>query len=106
MDLTTELSLLTQQLRMRQMANERHQRVSNHVWNPHMSMDHVLYGGTPYSSNLNIGWVCHSSTSWEERQDDFHSPHVQISILEDAMDELANTRTEMANSRLEQNMDK
>ena len=76
MDLTTELSLFTQQLRMRQMTNEHHQRVSNQVWNPHMSIDHVRYGGTPYLSNLNIGWARHLSTSWEERQDAFHSSYV------------------------------
>ena len=56
-----------------------------------MSMDHVWYGGTPYLSNLIIGWVRHSSTSWEERQDASHSPHVQRSILENAMAELAKT---------------
>ena len=57
MDLTIGLSLLTQQLRKRQMANKHHQRVRSQVWSPHMSMDHVCYGGTSYLSNLNIGWV-------------------------------------------------
>ena len=76
MELTTELSLLTQQLRMRQMANEHHQRMRSQVWNPHMSIDHVRYGGAPYLNNSNVGWDHHSSTSWEGRQDTFHSPHV------------------------------
>ena len=99
MDLTTELFLLTQQLRMRQMANEHHQRAKGQVWNPHMSMDHIRYGGTPYWSNLNIGWAHHSSTSWEERQDASHFPHVQRSSLEDTIVELARSRVEMEESR-------
>ena len=45
MELTTELSLLTQQLRMRQMTNEHHRRVTNQVgsqvWQPYESMDHI-----------------------------------------------------------------
>ena len=67
----------------------------------HMSMDHVRYGGTPYLNSNNVGWDHHSSTSWEERQDTFHSPHVQRSSLEEIMAELAKTRAKMANSRLE-----
>ena len=60
-----------------------------------MSMCHVLYGGTPYLSNFNIGWDHHSSTAWEERQDTSHSPHVQRSSLEDTIVELARLRAEM-----------
>ena len=104
MELTIELSLLTQQLRMRQMANEYHQRERSQVWNPHMSMDHVRYGGTLYLNSNNVGWGHHLSTSWEERQDTFHFPHVQRLSLEETMAELAKARAEMANSRLEQNM--
>ena len=103
-DLTAEVSLLTQQLRMRQIPNEYHQRARSQVWNPHMSMDHVRYGGTLYLNSNNVGWDHHLSTSWEERQDNFYSPHVQRSSLEETMVELAKTRAEMANSRLEQSM--
>ena len=67
-------------------------------------MDHVRYGGTPYLNSNNVGWDHHSSTSWEERQDTFHSPHVQRSSLEEIMAELAKTRAKIANSRLEKNM--
>ena len=52
----------------------------------------------------NVGWDHHLSTSWEERQDTFHSLHVQRSNLKETMAELAKTRAEMANLRLEQNM--
>ena len=69
-----------------------------------MSIDHVRYGGTPYLSNLNIGWARHLSTSWEERQDASHSSYVQRSSLEDAMTELAKTRTQMAKECLEKTM--
>ena len=45
MELTTKMTLLNQQLRMRQMANEHHQRVTNQVrsqvWQPYEPMDHV-----------------------------------------------------------------
>ena len=99
MELTTELSLLTQQLRMWQMANEHHQRGRSQVWNPPMSMDHVRCGGTLYLNNNNVRWDHHSSTSWEERQDTFHSPHVQRSSLEETIVELAKTRAEMEDSK-------
>ena len=65
---------------------------------PQMPMCHVRYGRTPYLSNFNIGWNCHSSTSWEERQDTSHYPHVQRSSLEDTIVELAMSRGEMEES--------
>ena len=50
MELTIEMAFLTQQLRLRKMANEHHQRVTNQVrsqvWQPYASMDYVQYGGT------------------------------------------------------------
>ena len=39
MELTTEMDLLTQQLRLRKKANEHHQRVKNQVWLPYASME-------------------------------------------------------------------
>ena len=47
MELSTEMTLLTQQLRMRQIANEHHQRVRSQVWNLHMPMNHVQCGAIP-----------------------------------------------------------
>ena len=52
-------------------------------------------------SNFNIRWDNHSRTSWEERQDASHSPHVQISSLEDTIDELARSRAVMEESRVQ-----
>ena len=49
--------------------------------------------------NYNVGWDHHSRTSWEERQDSSHSPHIQRSSLEDTKDELARIRAEMEDSR-------
>ena len=98
-ELTMEMSLLTQQLRMRQKVNEHHQRVSNQMQSPQMPMCHVRYGGTQYRGNFNIGWDHHSSTSWEEKQDTSHSPHVQISSWKDTIDVLARLRDEMEESR-------
>ena len=55
MELTTEMTLLTQQLRMRQIANDQHKKARSQEWNPHKYMDHVQYGGTPYLNNYNFG---------------------------------------------------
>ena len=49
--------------------------------------------------SYNVGWDHNSSTSWEERQDGSHSPHIQRSSLEDTKDELARIRAEMEDSR-------
>ena len=51
--------------------------------------------------NFNIRWDNHSSTSWEERQDASHSPHVQRSSLEDTIAELARSRAVMEESRVQ-----
>ena len=85
MELTIEMTLLTQQLRTRHMANERH-----------MSMSHVQYGGTPYLNNYNFGWDHHPSLLWENT---LHFPQVQRSNLEATMTELAKVRAKMENSR-------
>ena len=45
-DLTNSLAFLNQQIGMRQMANEYHERVKNQVRNPYMHMAQVPYGGT------------------------------------------------------------
>ena len=52
-ELSNAFTLLNQQLIMRQIANEYHQRVKNQVRNPHMRMAQVPYGGTPYWNNYN-----------------------------------------------------
>ena len=98
-ELTTEMSILIQQLRVSQTVDGHHQRVRSQFKNPQMPMHHVQYGGTPYLNNFNIGWDHHSSTSWEEKQDTSHSPHVQRSSLEDTIAELARSRAEMEDSR-------
>ena len=60
MELSTKMALLTQQLRLRQMVNEHHQRVTNQVRSqvsqPYVSMDDVQYGCNPYLNNHNFGW--------------------------------------------------
>ena len=114
-DLTIEISLHDQQLRMRKMANEHHQKVKNQVrsqvWHPYESMDHVRYRHTPYLKNQYYGWDHHPNTSWNTSHNTLQTPQVQISSLEETMaemaklrDEMENSRIQMANSRLEQNM--
>ena len=93
-ELTNALALLNQQLRMRQMANEYHQRVTNQVRNPHMHMTQVRCGGTPYWNNYNPGLQHCPSTSWNTSYNTLQSPQVQRSRLEEAMDELRRTQAE------------
>ena len=88
MELTIEMALLIWLLRARQIANEHHQRARIQVWNPHISMDHVQYVGTPYLNNYNFGWDHHPSLSWEASHNTLHSPQVQRSSLEDTMAKL------------------
>ena len=82
-ELTTELSLLTQQLRVSHIVNEHHQIVRNQMLSPRLFMHCVRYGGAPYLSNFTVGWDNHLRTSCDERQDTSQSPHVQRSSLED-----------------------
>ena len=98
MELSTEMALLTQQLRLRQMANEHHRRVTNQVrsqvWQPYASIDDVQYGGTPYLNSHNFGWDHHSNTSWDTSDNNLQSSKVQRSSLVEAMDELRRTQAE------------
>ena len=97
-ELTNALAHLEQQLRMRQLADEHQRRVTNQlrsqVWQPYASMDYVQYGGTPYLSNHSFGWSHHPNTSWNTSYTIPHTPQVQISSLEEAMDELRRAQAE------------
>ena len=57
-ELTKQLALLSQQLRMRQLTNEHQRRVitqgRSQVWQPYASKDYAQYGGTLYLINHNI----------------------------------------------------
>ena len=96
-ELTNALAHLEQQLRMRQLADEHQRRVTtqvrNQVWQPYAS-DYAQYGGTPYLSNHNFGWSHHPNTSWNTSYTIPHTPQVQRSSLEEAMDELRRAQAE------------
>ena len=92
MELTIELTLLTQQLDYRQ-----HQRERDQVRNPYMSMDHVQYRGNLYLNTYNVGWQHYPNLSWETNQDVSQPPQAKESKLEDVMVELANSRAELEN---------
>ena len=96
-ELTNALAHLEQQLRMRQLADEHQRRVTtqlrSQVWQPYASMDYAQYGGTPYLSNHNFGGSHHPNTSWNTSYTIPHTPQVQRSSLEEAMDELRRTQT-------------
>ena len=97
-ELTNALSRLEQQLRMRKLANEHQRRlttqVQSQVWQPYGSMDYAQYGGTPYLSNHNFRWSHHPNTSWNTSYTIPHTPQVQRSNLEEAMDELRRAQAE------------
>ena len=96
--LTNALAHLEQQLRIRQLADEHQRRVTtqvqSQVWQPYGSMDYAQYGGTPYLSNHNFGWSHHPNTSWNTSYTIPHTPQVQRSSLEEAMDELRRAQAE------------
>ena len=96
-ELTNALVHLEQQLRMRQLADEHQRRVTtqvrSQVWQPYAS-DYAQYGGTPYLSNHNFGWSHHPNTSWNTSYTIPHTPQVQRSSLEEAMDQLRRAQAE------------
>ena len=97
-ELTNALAHLEQQLRMRQLTDEHQRRVTtqvrSQVWQPYASMDYAQYGGTPYLSNHNFGWSHHPNTSWNTTYIIPHTPQVQRSSLEEAIDELRRAQAE------------
>ena len=97
-ELTNALAHLEQQLRMQQLADEHQRRmttqVRSQVWQPYASMDYAQYGGTPYFSNHNFGLSHHPNTSWNTSYTITHTPQVQRSSLEEAMDELRRAQAE------------
>ena len=96
--LTNALTHLEQQLRMRQLADEHKKKVTtqvrSQVWQPYASIDYAQYEGTPYLSNHNFRWSYHPNTSWNTCYTTLQSPQVQISSLEEAMDELRRAQAE------------
>ena len=102
--LTNELVLLNQQLRMRQLANEHQRRVTtqvrSQVWQPYASMDYAQYGGTLYFSNHNFGWNQHPNTSWNTSYTTLQIPQVQRSSLEETMAKLERVYAEQATSQV------
>ena len=86
-ELTNQLALLSQQLRIRQLTNQHQRRVTtqtrSQVWQPYASMDFAQYGGTPYLNNHNFGWSQHPKTSWNTSYTTLHTPQVQRSNLEE-----------------------
>ena len=70
-------------------------------------MDYAEYGGTPYLRNHNFGWSHHTNTSWNTSYTIPHTPQVQRSSLEEAMDEFRRTQAKstMAQPEFSRSMD-
>ena len=103
-ELTNQLALFNQQLRMRQLANEHQRRVktqvSSQVWQPYALMNYAQYKGTPYLSNHNFGWNHHPNTSWNTSYNTLQSPLVPRSSLEETMTEFSRPMAEMDYSQV------
>ena len=66
-----------------------------------MSMNHVQYGGTPYSNNYNFRWDHSPSLSWEASHHTLHSPQFQGLSLEETMAELRRAQDEFSMAQAE-----
>ena len=95
--LSTQISLLTQELQRRQLANDEHQKIPRQGWNPCMPMGQVHYAGSPYLNTYDSGCQYHPYLSWETNQDVPQSSQANESNLERVMTELANSMAEMKN---------
>ena len=73
-NLSTQISLLTEELKWRQLANDQHQRVPRQCWNLCMPMGQVQYVGNPYLNTNDSRCQYHSYLSWEKNQDVPQSP--------------------------------
>ena len=58
-NLSTQISLLIQELQKRQLAYGWHQSVASQVWNSYMPREQVQYEGHPYLNTNNSG--CHTT---------------------------------------------
>ena len=99
--LSTQISLLTQELKRKQLAYSRHQRVANHFWNPYRPMEQVQYVGNPCLNTYQSGWPHHSHLSWETSQNPPLPPHEELTNLEEATIELAKCQVELAKFQFE-----
>ena len=91
MELSTELTLLTQQL-----AHSRHQRVRSQAWDPYISTNQVQYGGNPYLNTYDSGWQHYLNLSWETSQSTPQPPQEHKSSLEVSMAELRRGQADLA----------
>ena len=68
-NLSTKISLFTQELQRRQLANDQHQRVPRLGWNPCMPMGQFQYVGNLYLNTYDSRCQYHPYLSWETNQD-------------------------------------
>ena len=97
--LTNQLALLSQQLRISQLANKHERRVTtqerSQLGQPYASMNYAQYRGTRYTSNHTFGWNHHPNTSWNTGYTTLHTPQVQRSSLEEKMFKLERVHAEL-----------
>ena len=91
MELSSELTLLIQQL-----AHSRHKGARNQVWNPYIFMDQIQCGGNPYLNSYNLGLQHYLNLSWETCQSTPQPPQGHKSSLEETMVELRRAQAYLA----------
>ena len=91
MELSIELTLLTQQL-----AHSRHQTTGSQIWNPYISMNQVQYRGNPYLNTYNSDWQHYPNLSWETSQSTPQHPQGHKSSLKETMAEFRRGQADLA----------
>ena len=100
-ELTNQIVLFSQQLRMRQLANEHQRRATTQVWQPYASMNYAQYVSTPYLSNHNLGCSHHPNTSWNTSYTTLRTRQVQRSSLEEKIAQLERVHAELVIENVE-----
>ena len=94
-NLSTQITLLSQQLQIRQFQ----QRVASQPWNSYMPMEQVQYGCSLYLNTYNSGWQPHPHLSWNSNFNVSQPQQEKKAKLEEALEELANVEVERAASQ-------
>ena len=96
-ELSTQLTFITQELQMRQQAYSRHQRVASPICHMNIPLREVQYVCNPYLNTYNSGWPHHPYLSWETNKNIPQPPKAKDLKFKRVMAELANLRAQMEN---------
>ena len=98
-ELSTQLTILTQQLQMRQQSYGWHQRVASPIWHLNMPLREVQYVGNPYLNTYDLGFQHYPHLSWEKNENISQPLQAKELNIEDGMAKLARPMVELAKSQ-------